>query len=87
MLTLDARKGTTTAYLFGDESSATEFCKYAEGRYASAMVQFPYDSSGKSRDKKKVLVTGTGSMNHDLFMDKDLKQMVSVLGGEVMPHH
>ena len=78
-------KKPTFAFLFPSVEAAEDFLKYASAHMKSSLAQHPVNNSVV--DKKRVLVSGTGSNVYDWQMRCELVEYARSLGGDVLPKH
>ena len=64
---------------------AIHYGKYASAHMKSSLAQHPVNNSVV--DKKRVLVSGTGSNVYDWQMRCELVEYARSLGGDVVPKH
>lgn len=73
-------KKTAFMYLFKSADKAEEFLAQANAHFASAYAQHP-QTNGKP-DKLRVLVTGSGSITHDIALRDYLDKAATKCDGE-----
>lgn len=66
-------------YHFQNVQGAEDFLRYATEQIACSYAQHPLNNG--IRDKYRVLVTGSGSMNYDMYLQSSLDKMATVCGG------
>lgn len=82
---LKSSKKPCYLFVFSDEQQAKHFYAFASSQEHSAFVQHPFAPDGRSRDFKRVLVTGVGSLFFDTALKSLLEKKAEELDGYYLP--